>query len=67
MTYVWYGSCSGCDTLQQVQDYFETDCRLTEQQIKDFLKLSKNIICNTIKPYNNGWREEEDFREENVK
>ena len=67
MTYVWYGSCSGCDALREAQDYFETDCKLTEQQIKDFLKLAKDIICNTIKPYNNGWRETEDFREEDTK
>ena len=67
MTYVGYGSCSGCDALLNARDYSEEDCKLTEQQIKDFLKLTKDIVCNTIKPYNNGWREEEDFREEDVK
>ena len=37
------------------------------QYIGLLIKLAKDIICNTIKPYNSGWREEEDFREENVK
>lgn len=54
-------------TLLNARDYSEEDCKLTESQIKDFLKLAKDIICNTIKPYNNGWREVEDFREEDVK
>lgn len=53
MTYVGYGSCSGCDTLQSIQ--FK-DCEVSE-----YMKLCKDIVCNIIKPYNYGWRNEEEF------
>ena len=61
MTYVGYGSCSGCDTLQAIQDYSEKP--LTEGQISDFMALCKDILTNTIKPYNHGWRETEDYNQ----
>lgn len=54
MTYVGYGSCSGCDTLQAIQDWSEKV--LTDKQVKDFMNLCKDIVQNTIKPYNTGWR-----------
>ncbi len=54
MTYVNYGSCSGCDTLQAIQEW--GDEKLTESQIADFMTLCKDLISNAIKPYNNGWR-----------
>lgn len=59
MTYVGYGSCSGCDTLQSIQEY--GDGNLTKGQIKEFMKLCKDILCNTIRPYNNGWRNIPEF------
>ena len=61
MTYVGYGSCSGCDTLQAIQDYGEE--KLTDQQVEDFMKLCKDILTNTIKPYNGGWRQTELFEQ----
>ena len=61
MTYVGYGSCSGCDTLQAIQDY--PDKSLTEEQVSDFMTLCKDILTNTIKPYNNGWREDENYNQ----
>lgn len=61
MTYVGYGSCSGCDTLQAIQDYGESP--ISEDQLKDFMALCKDIITNMIKPYNCGWRNEEEFTE----
>ena len=48
MTYVGYGSCSGCDTLQAIQNY--SDEPLTERQVSDFMILCKDILTNTIKP-----------------
>lgn len=58
MTYVGYGSCSGCDTLQSIQyGYFEDQTEI----IKEYMMLCKDIICNMIKPYNNGWRSENVF------
>lgn len=55
MTFVSYGSCSGCDTLQAIQDYGEG--KLTESQLNDFMSLCKDLVCETIRPYNFGWRE----------
>lgn len=54
MTYVGYGSCSGCDTLQAITRY--EGGRPSEDQVKDLLTLCKDIVTNTIKPYNAGWR-----------
>ena len=61
MTYVGYGSCSGCDTLQAIQDWHSKS--LTEEQVKDFMTLCKDLLTGMIKPYNCGWRSEEDFTE----
>ncbi len=61
MTYVGYGSCSGCDTLQAIQDWHNNT--LTEKQVKDFMTLCKDLLTGMIKPYNAGWRHEEDFVE----
>lgn len=37
-----YGSCSGCDTLQNIQGY--SDEPPTEQQIKDYMTLALHIV-----------------------
>lgn len=60
MTYVSYGSCSGCDTLIRIQEdmtYYDDDLAW----VKDFMMLAKDILQNTIKPYNSGWRDDERF------
>lgn len=57
MTCVSYGSCSGCDTLQSIQDWCEEE--ITKEQLNDFMSLCKDIITNIIKPYNYGWRNNE--------
>lgn len=67
MTYVGYGSCSGCDVL-----YAISEMKSDEEKIEQYMKLCKDIICNTIKPYNSGWRndymlDDEDFDIENLK
>lgn len=59
MTYVGYGSCSGCDTLQAIQDCGEG--KLNESQVKDFMTLCRDLVCAMIKPYNCGWRNNEEF------
>lgn len=61
MTYVGYGSCSLCDTLRAIQDW--PGDLLREEQVKDFMSLCKDLITNMIKPYNGGWRNEEEFEE----
>lgn len=52
MTYIGYGSCSGCDLLQHILDDFPS----REEQNKRLLYLCKDIVANTIKPYQYGWR-----------
>lgn len=51
MTYVGYGSCSGCDTLEMIRG-----C-----EVGEYIKLCKDIVCNIVKPYNCGWRNEEEY------
>ena len=61
LTYVGYGSCSGCDTLKAIQGW--SDKKLTDSQVKDFMKLCKDLVCNIVKPYNGGWRNDDRFTE----
>lgn len=57
MTAIYYGSCSGCDALQAAQNYRGKEL-LSEEQITDFMDICKDLVCNAIKPYNYGWRED---------
>lgn len=59
MTFVGYGSCSGCDALMAIQDWEEKEP--TEQQVSDFMTLCRDLVTRTIKPYNCGWGYSEDF------
>ena len=59
MTYVGYGSCSGCDTLQSIK----YDCVSLKEQWRELKTLCRDIICNTIKPYNGGWRSDALFEQ----
>ncbi len=61
MTYVDYGSCSGCDTLMAIQAYGYSEEFLNDRQVKEFMQLALHIIQHTIRPYNCGWRKDEDF------
>jgi len=44
--YVWttdyYGSCSGCDTLQAISDY--DNGKPNEEQVKDYMGLMLNLV-----------------------
>ena len=59
MTSIGYGSCSGCDTLQSIQ--FLGDEPPSEVELDSYMQLCRDIICNTIKPYNSGWRNDKNF------
>ena len=64
MTYVRYGSCSGCDSLKRIQEAAADDTLLlTETQVKDMMTLCKDLLTNMIKPYNGGWRHDEEYEE----
>lgn len=60
MTFVGYGSCSGCDTLMAIQDYLE-EAEPTEQQVPDYMTLCRDLVTRTIKPFNCGWGYSDDF------
>lgn len=63
MTFVEYGSCSGCDTLEYIKSnsYTYDSCQPNVSQVTDLMHLCRDIVCNTIKPYNYGWRHDERF------
>lgn len=63
MTFVEYGSCCGCDTLQAIQmDVPYTDgTEKSDSVVDDFMALCRDIVANTIRPFNAGWRNEELF------
>ena len=58
ITYVYYGSCPGSDTLEAIK--VDDDI---ERQIKDIMKLCMDLVSNIVKPFNNGWRNDEKFLE----
>lgn len=59
LTYSYYGSCSCCDTLLSIQDW--RSGVPTENQVKDYMSLCKDLVCNIVKPYNYGWQEDKRF------
>ena len=58
LTFVGYGSCSACDTLQSAKDLvlFGQD---NEKVLSAYMRLCKDHITNTTKPYSGGWNLEE--------
>lgn len=59
LTYIGYGTCSYCDALQSVQAW--NDGKITEKQLPGFMAICKDLICNAVKPYNYGWREDPEY------
>ena len=59
MTYIGYGSCSVCDTLQSIQPWESR--ALTDEELEGFMTLCKDIVTNIIKPWNAGWRHDDRF------
>lgn len=57
MSYTGYGSCTVCDTLQRIQyaDEFDHDIDV----VAEYMNLCRDIVSNTICPYNNGWRQDD--------
>lgn len=62
MTYIGYGSCSCCDYLQSITPW-DDDEPVTDEDIKNFMSLCKDFITNMIKPYNCGWRQDDEFEQ----
>lgn len=66
ITTVDYGSCSGCDTLLGIQDLF-SDKLSTENQLKDYMALCKDLICNIKRPYFNKYDVKDEWVEVDFK
>ena len=64
MTYIGYGSCSGCDAMQHA--YYSHEDEDIEGKVDDIMKICRNLVENTIHPFNNGWRGD-DYRFVQVK
>lgn len=60
LTFVDYGSCSGCDTLMHIQ-CGNINEKPTDGQLEDYMALCKDLVINMIKPYNYGWRYDKRF------
>lgn len=58
MTYVNYGSCSGCDILHGIK--CDDD---QERALNDLFYLCKDICMNMVRPYNKGWRASVEWNE----
>ena len=43
VTNTYYGSCSGCDTLQAISEY-DYDEKPDENQIKDYMELALHLL-----------------------
>lgn len=63
MTYVYYGSCSGCDTLLAIQADGNGTGYLTERQVNDLMELAKDLLVNMRLPYNNLWGYDPNFEQ----
>ena len=61
MTFVDYGSCTGCDTLLAIRGGESEGTLPKEQQVKDYMTLCRDLVSHMIVPYNFGWRHEEIF------
>lgn len=44
MTYVDYGSCSGCDTLQAIQWDGDEDSKPNDEQVEDYMMLCLHLL-----------------------
>lgn len=59
----WYGSCSGCDTLQAIYSDYRYEHKNKERCVNELLMLCKDILCTMTKPYNSGWQHDPDWEE----
>lgn len=59
VSYVDYGSCSCCDTLQSIQFGKTLNEKLSEQSVKDYMTLCLHLIQHMKAPYKNT----DDFKE----
>lgn len=51
ITYVDYGSCCGCDTLQSIQYESDNDGLPMKEQVKDYMALCRDIVTHMKCPF----------------
>ena len=51
ITYVYYGSCCGCDTLQAIQEGSYNDGLPTKEQVKDYMTLCRDMVTHMKCPF----------------
>lgn len=54
MTYVWYGSCSCCDTMQNI--LYESESNTIK--VEDLMNLALHMVQRMIHPFAHHWNEE---------
>lgn len=71
LTYVSYGSCSGCDTLLRIFSgfdyddvnigYYAEESYPSKSQLKDLMTLCLHILQHTIRPYRSIFEDNEEW------
>lgn len=51
ITYNYYGSCSGCDALQAIQRDMYFEGKMSEQCLKDFMSLCRDLVTRMKAPF----------------
>jgi len=51
MTCAYYGSCSGCDTLMDIQCSCYDGEKIPDNAVKDFMALCKDIVTQIVHPF----------------
>lgn len=65
ITFEYYGSCSGCDTLMAIQDWSYEQKLPNETQVRDYMALCLNLIQQMRFPYwDREWFYEQNDRKE---
>lgn len=65
ITFEYYGSCSGCDTLMAIQDWRYEQKLPNETQVRDYMALCLNLIQQMRFPYwDHDWFHEQNERKE---
>ncbi|MBR2999703.1 MAG: hypothetical protein IKF39_01790 [Oscillospiraceae bacterium] len=55
LTYAWYGSCSGCDTIMHISHYDEGIP--SESQVADYMTLALHLLQRAVEPFKELWDE----------
>jgi len=63
ITYIGYGSCSICDTLQGIQTELEEEYADRKECINDLMMVCRDMMVHMLVPYNYGWRYKKEYEQ----